>query len=69
MGVDRHSATAMYLRGVLEEAIEKKRRSIERPTYAWEKTLLLRGELAAYRRIYEEVTLTPVQEATEDESD
>ena len=69
MGVDRHSATSMYLRDVLEAVIEKKRRSIERPTYGWEKTLILRGELAAYRRMYEEVTLTPKQEATEDESD
>lgn len=69
MGVDRHSATAMYLRDVLEEAIEKKRRSIERPTFDWDKTLLMRGELAAYRRIYKEVTLTPQQEATDNESD
>lgn len=68
MGVDRQSATAMYLRGVLEEAIEQKRRSIERPTFEWEKTLLLRGELQALRRIYKEVTLTPDtgEEATDE---
>jgi len=67
MNVDRNSATAMALRGVLEELIEGKRRSLERPTYGWEKTLQLRGELIALRRVYNEVTLTPTEEPTEDE--
>lgn len=70
MPVDRHSATAMHLRKVLEDAIEQKRRSIERPTYAWEETLILRGELKAMRRLYKEVTLTPDDgEDTTHESD
>jgi hypothetical protein len=68
MGVDRQSATAMHLRHVLEEIIEGKSNSIERPTHGWDKTQVLRGELMMARRLYKEVTLTPEQEAT-DESD
>lgn len=68
MGADRQSATSMHLRGVIEEAMEQKRRSIERPSFDWDKTQFLRGELAALRKIYREITLTPEQEA-EDESD
>jgi len=66
MAVDRQSATAMVLREYIEEAIEVKRRSIERPGFDYEKTQLFRGELSALRKVYELITLTPKQEATDE---
>ena len=66
MAIDRQSMAAMYLRGVLDELIEQKRRSLERPGYDYDKTQFLRGELAAFRKIYGEVAITP---PSEDESE
>lgn len=67
MLLDRNSATAMALRGILEDLIEKKRRSIERPAHDFSDTQLMRGELKAYRRMYREVDLKHTEEATDDE--
>ncbi len=69
MSVDRHSATAMHLRGIIEKLIDDKRRSLERLTYGWEETQALRGELKAYRRILKEVSIQPPDNEEADESD
>lgn len=69
MAVDRNSATAMHLRGVIEDLIDGKMRSICRPGNDWDKTQVLRGELVAYRRLYKEVSLIPIDDEEENESD
>ena len=69
MAVDRNSATAMHLRGIIEDLIDGKRRSIERPMHDFGKTQVMRGELMAYRRLYQEVTLQPIADVEENQSD
>ena len=67
MAIDRNSATAMFLRGMLEELMAARLKSVARPGYDWDKTQVLRGELAAYRKIYNEVALIPIDDEDSDE--
>ena len=69
MHVDRNSATAVALRVIIEDLIEKKGRALQRPMHDWEKTNRMRGELLGLRRIYKEVSLQPTEIEDDDESD
>jgi hypothetical protein len=69
MKVDRNSATAVALRVIIEELIEKKGRALQRPMHDWPKTNIMRGELIGMRRILNEVSLQPVEDEDANESD
>lgn len=69
MRIDRNSATAVAMRVIIENLIESKGRALQRPTHDWDKTNRMRGELAALRRVYKEISLHPIDIEDEDESD
>ena len=59
----------MALRVIIEELIESKGRSLQRPMHGKNKTNVMRGELIGMRRILSEVSLQPVEDEEADESD
>ena len=68
MKVDKNSATAVALRVIIEGMIEKKGRALQRPMFGLEKTNVMRGELMGMRKVLNLISLEPIEDEEDDES-